>query len=141
MKHFAAFLFLFSMVYCSQAQNKVTAEVENFKNNQGICKACIFQTATSFEKMEALQCINTSVKDNRAVFSFSGLPDGTYAIFVFHDVNNNNKMDKNFLGIPKEGYGASSNKLPFAAAPKFSDNKFVLANQSSVQLKIRLRNI
>ena len=141
MKHFAAVLFLLLMDYYTHAQNKVMAEVENFKNNQEICNACIFQTADSFEKMNALQCINTSVKDNRAVFTFSGLPDGTYSIFVFHDVNNNNKLDKNFFGIPKEGYGASGNKLPFAAAPKFSENKFVLANQSSVQLRIRLRNI
>ena len=141
MKRLPAILFFVCMFHLTHAQNKVTAEVENFKSNQGICQACIFQSATSFEKMEALQCINVVVKDKRAVLTFTGLPDGTYAIFVFHDVNNNKKMDKNFFGIPKEGYGASNNKLPFAAAPKFSENKFILSNQSFVQLKIRLRNI
>jgi uncharacterized protein (DUF2141 family) len=141
MKRLSAIFFLVCMFHFTHAQNKVTAEVENFISNQGICQACIFQSASSFEKMEALQCINVVVKDKRAVLTFSGLPDGTYAIFVFHDVNNNKKMDKNFFGIPKEGYGASNNKLPFAAAPKFSENKFILSNQSFVQLKIRLRNI
>ena len=141
MKRLKAFVFFFFMFLFSYAQNQVTAEVENFKNNDGICKACIFQSASSFEKMEAFQCVNATVKDKRAVLTFSGLPDGSYAIFVFHDVNRNNKMDNNFLGIPKEGYGASKNKLPFAAAPKFTENKFVLSNNSTVQLKIRLRNL
>ena len=141
MKLWIAFLFSNCICLFLRAQNQVKADVENFENNKGICQACIFQSAASFEKMQALQCVNATVKDNRASFSFTNLPDGTYAIFVFHDVNRNNKMDRNFLGIPKEGYGASNNKLPFAAAPKFSENKFVLSNQSSIQLKIRLRNI
>ena len=141
MKQLVVFGFFIFMFHFSHAQNQVTAEVENFKNNNGICQACIFQSASSFEKMEALQCINAAVQDKRAVLKFTGLPDGDYAIFVFHDVNRNNKMDNNFLGIPKEGYGASNNKLPFAAAPKFTENKFVLSNHANLQLKIRLRNL
>ena len=141
MKRLMVFGFFFLLFQFSNAQNKVTAEVENFKSNNGICQACIFQSASAFEKMEALQCINAIVKDKRAVVTFSGLADGDYAIFVFHDVNRNNKMDNNFFGIPKEGYGASKNKLPFASAPKFAENKFVLSNNSTVQLKIRLRNL
>ena len=141
MKRLVVFGFFIFMFHFSHAQNQVTAEVENFKNNNGICQACIFQSASSFEKMEALQCINAVVQDRRAVLTFSGLPDGEYAIFVFHDVNRNKKMDNNFLGIPKEGYGASKNKLPFAGAPRFTENKFALSNQATVQLKIRLRNL
>jgi uncharacterized protein (DUF2141 family) len=50
-------------------------------------------------------------------------------------------MDKNFLGIPKEGYGASNNKLPFAAAPSFNDNKFILGKGETKHLSIKLRNL
>jgi uncharacterized protein (DUF2141 family) len=60
---------------------------------------------------------------------------------VFHDENNNNKMDKNFLGIPKEGYGASKNKLPFASAPTFNDNMFMLKDGATGNVLIRLRNL
>jgi uncharacterized protein (DUF2141 family) len=141
MMRLMVFGFFFLIVHFSFAQNHVTAEVQNFKNNNGICQACIFQSASAFEKMEALQCIKAVVQDKRAVLTFSGLPDGDYAIFVFHDVNRNNKMDNNFFGIPKEGYGASNNKLPFAGAPKFTENKFVLSNHATLQLKIRLRNL
>jgi uncharacterized protein (DUF2141 family) len=50
-------------------------------------------------------------------------------------------MDKNFLGIPSEGYGASKNKLPFASAPTFKDNQFVVVNKVTVSIGIRLRNL
>ncbi|MBA2744870.1 MAG: DUF2141 domain-containing protein [Flavisolibacter sp.] len=115
--------------------------ISNFENNKGVCQACIFNSAPGFEKMEALRCFTSGVQDKSAQIQFDELPDGTYSIFVFHDENKNSKMDKNFLGIPKEGYGASGNKLPFATAPKFEENKFQLNKQSSISIAIRLRNI
>jgi uncharacterized protein (DUF2141 family) len=48
-------------------------------------------------------------------------------------------MDKNFLGIPKEGYGASKNKLPFAAAPSFNENRFAVEHNTTVRLTVKLR--
>ena len=139
-RFFTAIIFCFAF-FQSTGQNQVTVQVENFKNNEGVCQACIFQNASAFEQMKAMQCITALIKDKRSLLIFSGVPNGSYAIFVFHDRNNNQKMDKNFLGIPKEGYGASSNKLPFASAPKFSENKFYLSNQASLKLNIRLRNM
>jgi uncharacterized protein (DUF2141 family) len=50
-------------------------------------------------------------------------------------------MDTNFLGIPKEGYGASKNKLPFASAPTFADNKFDVGANNTINIEIRLRNL
>ena len=41
---------------------------------------------------------------------------GQYAIGIYHDNNDNEKFDKNFLGIPKEHFGASNN-------PKFGLEK------------------
>ena len=41
---------------------------------------------------------------------------GQYAVGIYHDSNNNEKFDKNFLGIPKEHFGASNN-------PKFGLSK------------------
>ena len=62
------------------------------------------------------------------------------AMFILHDANVNNKLDKNFLGIPKEGYGASLNKLPFAAAPAYQDNRFNVKEGTTITLRVRIRN-
>ena len=125
------------------AQSRVVAVVSNFENNKGLCRACIFSNESSFngESGEPLQCVTAGVENQKATVSFSNIPPGIYAVFLFHDTNSNNRMDKNFLGIPKEGYGASKNRLPFAAAPAFEENKFQVAPNSIVRLNIRLRNL
>ena len=54
------------------------------------------------------------------------VPDGTYAVSFVHDKNSNGKMDKNFMGIPKEDYGCSNNAKGFMGPPKWEDAKFEL---------------
>jgi len=56
------------------------------------------------------------------------LPFGQYAVAVYHDLNNNGKMDKNTLGIPTEPYGFSNNVQVKWRHPKFTDAVFVLSN-------------
>jgi uncharacterized protein (DUF2141 family) len=54
------------------------------------------------------------------------LPTGQYAVGIFHDVNLNNKMDNNFLGLPKEQYGFSNNARALFGPPSFEDAAFEL---------------
>jgi len=127
----------------AQAQSKVIADVSNFVSDKGSCRACLFNSASSFkgESGDPVQCVQVAVTNKQSQVQFDNVPAGTYAIFLFHDTNNNNKMDKNFMGIPKEGYGASQNKLPFASAPGFNENKFSVSNGTTVRLSIKLRNL
>jgi uncharacterized protein (DUF2141 family) len=49
------------------------------------------------------------------------LPYGTYAFALYQDVNENGKIDKNFLGIPTEPYAFSNNARPAFKAPSFDE--------------------
>lgn len=132
----------FNLTAPLSAQGKITVTVFNFENNKGACKTCLYANAVSFAgKSEAFKCIETQINNKKTTVVFNSVPAGVYAIAVFHDANNNNKFDKNSLGIPKEGYGASKNKLPFASAPTFRENKFQVTATSNLQLYIRLRNL
>ena len=51
---------------------------------------------------------------------FKDLPPGSYAAVAFQDLNGNGKLDKNFLGIPREPYGFSNGARGAAGPPKFS---------------------
>ena len=65
------------------------------------------------------------------------VPDGVYAVSVFHDENMNQKLDKNFMGVPKEGYGASNNPKKKLGPPNFSETKFQLnGTQQSLEIKL-----
>lgn len=126
-----------------QAQAKVQAVISNIENNKGVCRVCIFNNATSFngEGGQPVQCVTAPVASRQSKAEFNNLQPGRYAIFVFHDANSNNRMDKNFVGVPKEGYGASRNKLPFAAAPNFNNNAFNISAGTTTTVNIRLRNL
>jgi len=134
---------VFFLQQVSQAQSKIIADISNFVNDKGVCRVCLFNSAASFkgESGNPLQCTQVTINQKRSQVQFDNVPAGTYAIFLFHDTNSNNKMDKNFMGIPKEGYGASLNKLPFASAPTFDENKFLVTNGTTVHLSIKLRNL
>ena len=64
------------------------------------------------------------------------LPPGTYAIGIFHDVNLNNKMDNNFLGIPVEQFGFSNNARALFGPPDFEDAAFVLKGSASQSIDL-----
>ena len=138
----------FTVLFCligiiAFSQSGLVAEISNIKNDRGVCRACLFNSPTSFkgETGKPFQCVVVPVKNHTARAVFTKVPPGTYAMFVFHDANSNFKLDKNFLGIPKEGYGASKNKLPFASAPSYYENKFTVAPNTTIQLQIRIRNL
>lgn len=60
------------------------------------------------------------------------LPKGEWAVAITQDMNNNDKIDKNFLGIPTEPYAFSNNVRPTVAAPNFDECKFVVDGPGKV---------
>lgn len=64
---------------------------------------------------------------------------GTYAIAIYHDLNSNLQLDKNFLGIPSEPIGISNNPRFTLGPPKFKDSAFEVTDKGA-DLVIVLRN-
>ena len=48
-----------------------------------------------------------------------------HALAVIHDANMNGKLDTNWLGVQKEGYGFSNDVKAVRGAPSFSDASFL----------------
>jgi len=70
--------------------------------------------------------------------TFTDIPAGDYAIAVFQDLNNNQALDTNFFGIPKEPYGFSGGNSTMGA-PDFSEAKFSLAEHDKHSIKVALK--
>ena len=66
------------------------------------------------------------------------LPCGEYAVTLFVDFNGNKKLDKNFLGIPKEQYGFSNNVMGKMSPPTFDQAKFVITGATTQNIKLRI---
>lgn len=71
------------------------------------------------------------------VFTFSDLEVGEYAVMVIHDVNGNDKLDTNLMGMPKEPWGGSLQGKRVFGAPGWDDTRFSLAD-TDVSLSITL---
>jgi uncharacterized protein (DUF2141 family) len=95
--------------------------VVNLRNSTGQVICTLFNSPVGFpsDSSEAVGQIAVSIKDNAAVCSFGGLAPGKYALVVFHDENGNGKFDRNWLGLPKEGYAFSNNVRPVFSPPPF----------------------
>jgi len=65
------------------------------------------------------------------------LPAGDYAVAVIHDVNKNHKLDKNFLGVPTEQWGMSTNPSHGLKAPSFDSVKFPLKGNQEIHIKVQ----
>jgi uncharacterized protein (DUF2141 family) len=54
------------------------------------------------------------------------LPAGDYAFAVYHDANNNGKLDRNAVGMPTEDYAFSNNALGRHGPPAFAEARFAV---------------
>ncbi len=67
-----------------------------------------------------------------------GVPPGRYAAQITHDENGNKKVDRGFLGIPREGIGFSNNVRVRFHAPRFADAAFdVTGGTQSIAVKLQ----
>jgi uncharacterized protein (DUF2141 family) len=70
---------------------------------------------------------------------FSGLKPGTYAVAVVDDQNGDRKLNKDFFGIPTEGFGISKNPTVSiqTGTPKFRDASFVVNKNTTVNIRMK----
>lgn len=106
--------------------NMIRVEIGGLRNDKGQVMCALFSSARDFPKNgdKAIAQAKSEISQGHATCEFSGIAPGRYAVSVFHDENSNGKMDTNFMGIPREGVGASNNARGHLGPPKFEDAAF-----------------
>jgi uncharacterized protein (DUF2141 family) len=105
----------------------IRAEMSGFRNNSGQAECALFSSQDGFPAKweKAMRRGFVVIRGKTASCEFSNVPAGTYAVAVFHDENNNGRMDRNFVGAPSEGHGVSRDAKPgFMSPPSFQDAAF-----------------
>ena len=116
----------------SFAQTGPTGNIEirltGLRSTQGKVSVNLFNSKEGFpdDPMKSFGWKTVKIVPDTVVIVFEDLPYGNYAVSVLHDENSNGKMDKNFFGIPKEGFAFSNNYAPRLKSPSFSDARIVL---------------
>lgn len=102
----------------------IEVTVENIGSDKGKVLVSLHSKDT-FMVAQGIQSLESSVTDGTAVLTFTGVPDGTYAIMAMHDANGNYQMDMDANGMPQEAWGTSGEMNPFGP-PSFDLSKFVV---------------
>ena len=134
------FLFLCCMNPNLFAQEKetvtLTIEVSVTKYHKGNILLALYNSEEDY--MEKVYKSSTAtVKDGKAIIEFKEIAKGNYAFSLFHDVNSNNKLDKNFFGIPKEPYAFSNNEKGSFGPPKYKKAQFSIHSNKNLNVTIK----
>ncbi|MEJ2662864.1 MAG: DUF2141 domain-containing protein [Spirochaetia bacterium] len=79
----------------------------------------------------------TDITDQKALFTFTDLHKGMYYIFVFHDENNNGRLDLRENAPPAEGMAVSNADSGLSGEPSFDANYIVL-NQDQMKKSLTM---
>lgn len=60
-------------------------------------------------------------KAGETVVTLKDIPAGTWVVLAYQDENENNELDRNFIGIPSENYGFSRDARGKFGPPGFED--------------------
>ena len=119
--------------------NQIHVQVDGLRNDKGqlLCQVVTSDMWPS-KSDKSVAHTKSDIQHGQAVCDFASIPPGTYAVSVFHDENSNGKLDRNLLGMPKEGVGASNNAAGHFGPPKFDDMAFHYQG-GRLDLKITVR--
>ncbi len=143
MQHTSILIFFIAIINLAAAQTgECAVEIKGFQNNNGKCTIYLFKEKKGFptDFKYALSYATGTVVNGKCMVVLKNIPYGTYAIAAHHDENNNSKLDKNFIGLPKEGVGTSNNAKSSFGPPSFDDSKITI-NKSNVSISITIKNL
>ena len=121
-----------SKFYISELRGDISLEMEinNLESNKGPLYIRIL------DENEIPVIVGTSpVINYSAEISFDSIFPGKYAIQFFHDENENQIMDFNLIGIPKEKFGSSNDVKPILGPPKFEKMLFEIYQDKKIVMK------
>ena len=119
--------------------NTLTVDIEHIREIKGDLKLVLFHQERGFpdDPHKGFKMLVEPVKGNTARVQFTNIPEGVYAVAVYQDLNQDNKMNSNFFDVPSEPFGCSNNPTAKLKRPHFSEAKFEFAHHKH-RIKIRL---
>ena len=135
MKKFIVLITLSVATHFSWSQT-MEVVIKNVNEAEGNIMVGLFSNEADFlKKRFASQKTKASKGEVHVVFE--NIPAGKYALSVYHDANLNGELDKNMVGIPKEGFGFSNDAMGMFGPPNFEKARFDWKGGQAVSLTLK----
>ena len=128
-----------AMLVANEPARAATLEVvvENVRDNTGHLLAAVC-TQAEFLSPFCTWGGKAPAQSGTVTVQVANVPPGTYAVQVFHDTNDNMKIDRSLLGIPEEGMGFSNDARFRFGPPSFAEAA-IAVTAAGGRIVVRLR--
>ncbi|MEM8615123.1 MAG: DUF2141 domain-containing protein [Cyanobacteria bacterium P01_H01_bin.105] len=119
---------------------QLAVEISAVNATQGQVCLNLFNSSNGFpgDREAAVETLCIALaEDVPLVATFEDLTPGSYAVSVFHDANSDNEFNRNFVGMPTEGFGFSRNPRALTGPPEFGD-AVVLVAGAETRIEVEL---
>jgi uncharacterized protein (DUF2141 family) len=108
----------------SAAAASLKVNMEGIEKTAGTLMIRVANSEETFAEGRPVAAVQMAATQKTHSFTLEGLPEGTYALRLMHDVNDNGELDTNVVGMPKEPYAFSNNAKANFGPPKFEQAAF-----------------
>jgi uncharacterized protein (DUF2141 family) len=128
---------LFSGALPAESAATIVLRTEGLRVQSGYVQVSLYRDPSTFpDPARAFRLVRQEVKGSVVVMQLPDLPEGEYAIALMHDENGDRICNRNFLGIPVEGFGFSNNVVPRLSVPSFDQARFRVASRTEVVIRM-----
>jgi len=140
---FIATLLTISFTEIAQAESttSLTVVVNGIRNQTGEICLRVYNSEKGFPDNAKSEVKSgcTKITGNSIKQVFSGLKPGNYAVAVVDDQNGDHKLNKDFFGIPEEGFGISRNPVVSirTGTPKFKNASLKVDKNTTINIFLK----
>jgi uncharacterized protein (DUF2141 family) len=112
--------------------------IEGLRSAKGVVRVCVTRDPGHFPDCQSdPEARRATVPAVNPAPRFDDLPSGVYAVSLFHDENDNGRLDR-LAGIPTEGVGFSNNPRLLFGPPRFTQARFTVTDRQMDE-KVRVQ--
>lgn len=134
---FSGLLFAAILTTAPLQAAELNIKLTEVKSNKGQIMLAVYDSKASFSKTP-VQAVSIPATPGEMDIKLEDLPAGKYAVMLYQDIDGNNKLKKNMLGLPREPWGGSLGGKPVFGPPTWKSTCFELL-ESGTQITIKLR--
>ena len=124
-------------LFTASSQNTINIEMYNLDNDKGTVQIGLYDSEGNFLN-KTFRSLEAEILNQKASATFKNVPDGIYAISLYHDEDGDKELDKFLNMIPTEDFGTSNNAPARFGPPKWKDAKFEIKNGETIVQQISL---
>ena len=133
------FFFLSMMLAASLvgAQNKLTVVVDGIEKSNGTVLVAVYDSIHFMKQPLYYGMAKVEQDAEEVTVVIENIVPGNYAVAVYHDENDNGKLDAGAYGIPIEKYGFSNNAAGSMGPPAFQECMVAVEEDAEINITLK----